>query len=77
MALIAICPYFEKEKVGFVYCEVCRFRFKDKVMRKNFIGAFCASFDYKSCPICRETDKYYDRKDKHFNEKCIESEEII
>lgn len=64
MEMTAICPYFERERGGVTYCEACRFRFKDTEMRESFLSRYCASFDYKDCPICRHLDEHYDRKER-------------
>ena len=77
MAFVAICPYYIKELNGQTFCEVCRFKFKDRIMRNNFVGSYCASFDYTSCPICKETVAYYDRKDNGYTNEEDGFEEII
>ena len=77
MAIVAICPYFLGERGGFTYCESCRFNFKDETMRKNYITRFCASFGYKDCPICKQNDEFYERKDYNIEYGKEENEEII
>ena len=76
MALVAICPYFVSSNGKNTICEVCRFKFKDIKMRDNFVRALCASFDYNSCPICKETNDYYARKERGITSE-DEFEEII
>ena len=76
MALVAMCPYYERERGGYLYCEVCRLKFKDSVMRKHFLEKNCASENFSACPLCAETDSYYERKDKCIYEDCVEEELI-
>ncbi len=75
MGLVAICPYFLKDRGGYTYCEVCRFKFKGSQMRKNFLNRYCASFDYKSCPIAALTDTYYEKGDDYIEKD--DNDEII
>ena len=75
MGLVAICPYYQKEEKNTLKCEICKIRFKDKKMRADFLKKYCTSFDYKSCTLCIETDKYYERGDADSYE--CEYEEII
>ncbi len=76
MSLVAQCPFFQRERNGYTYCESCRLEFKDKTMRRRFLESFCANSDYSSCPICRETNAYYDRKESGIRDE-IEAEAII
>ncbi len=76
MPLVAQCPFFMRERNGYTYCESCRFEFKDKTMRRRFLESYCANDDYSACPICRETNAYYDRKESGIRDE-IEAEAII
>lgn len=76
MAIVAICPYFKKGEGKRAFCETCTLNFKDVQMRNDYISHFCASFDYKSCTVCRANDAYYNRKEK-VSENENEYEEII
>ncbi|MBE6586607.1 MAG: hypothetical protein E7645_08855 [Ruminococcaceae bacterium] len=59
-----ICPYYLRDKGnGMVYCECARFRFPDKLSRREIVYGFCAHPDnYKKCAIKQAMDHYYERK---------------
>ena len=76
MPLIAQCPFFIRERNGYTYCESCRLEFKDKIMRRRFLESHCASDNYSACPICKETNAYYDRKESGIHDE-LEAEAII
>ena len=76
MALVAICPYFQKSEGKRAFCEICTLNFKDAKMRNDFVSRYCASFDYKDCTVCKASDAYYNRKDT-VSENENECEEII
>lgn len=59
-----ICPYYLRDRGnGLVYCECARFRFPDKLSRREIVYGFCAHPDnYKKCAIKQAMDHYYERK---------------
>ena len=61
-----ICPYFMRDRgKGVVYCECAKFRFPDKVSRREIVYRFCAHPEgYKACMIKQALDHYYERKYK-------------
>lgn len=62
----AVCPFYVKEKNGYVYCEGCRMCFKDAVHRREIIYRLCAHPDgYKSCRIYAALVKYYEERTKN------------
>ena len=62
---LAICPFFEREKNGRLYCECCRLDFKDKLMRRELVYRFCAHTEqYKDCEIYKALCRYYERREK-------------
>ncbi len=60
----SICPYYIRERSpGLLYCECARFRFPDKVFRREILYRFCAHPEgYQDCPIKIALDHYYERK---------------
>ena len=57
------CPYFRKEKNGYLYCEGCRLRFLDRKMRRELVYRYCASpAGYRDCQIKTALDGVYERK---------------
>ena len=62
-AALIMCPFFVREEKGFLYCEVCRFKFKSALMRREIVYGFCAHPEgYKNCEIYRATCRYYERR---------------
>ncbi len=63
-ACIGICPYYLRDRGnGMVYCECARFRFPDKLARREIIYGFCAHPEnYKKCALKQAMDHYYERK---------------
>ena len=61
---VGMCPYFQRERGGgLVYCECAKFRFPDKISRREIVYGFCAHPDnYKSCAIKQTMDHFYERK---------------
>lgn len=61
-----ICPYFQRDRgKGVVYCECAKFKFPDKVSRREIVYRFCAHPEgYKACMIKQALDHYYERKYK-------------
>ncbi len=61
---VGICPYFVRDRgKGLVYCECARFRFPDKLARREIVYRFCAHpSGYKSCALKQCMDNYYERK---------------
>ncbi len=59
-----ICPYYQRDRgQGMVYCECARFRFPDKLTRREIVYSFCAHpVGYKSCAIKQAMDHFYERK---------------
>ncbi|MBO5041442.1 MAG: hypothetical protein J6D87_00605 [Clostridia bacterium] len=59
-----ICPYYLRDRGnGLVYCECARFRFPDKLARREIVYGYCAHPDhYKQCPIKQTMDHFYERK---------------
>ena len=59
-----ICPYYQRDRgKGVVYCECARFRFPDKLARREIVYGFCAHpVGYKSCAIKQAMDHFYERK---------------
>lgn len=61
---VGICPYFLRDRgKGMVYCECARFRFPDKLARREIVYSFCAHPDnYKKCVLKQAMDHFYERK---------------
>lgn len=61
---IGMCPYFQRERgAGLVYCECAKFRFPDKLARREIVYRFCAHPEnYKACVIKQTMDHFYERK---------------
>ena len=59
-----ICPYYIRDRGnGMVYCECARFRFPDKLARREIVYGFCAHPEnYKKCALKQAMDHYYERK---------------
>ncbi|MBE6693546.1 MAG: hypothetical protein E7589_02120 [Ruminococcaceae bacterium] len=64
MRAIGMCPYFQRERGnGLVYCECAKFRFPDKISRREIVYRFCAHPEnYKACVIKQTMDHFYERK---------------
>ncbi len=67
---VGICPYFIRDRgKGLVYCECARFRFPDRMARREIVYRFCAHpTGYKSCALKQALDHYYERKYEHHEE---------
>jgi hypothetical protein len=65
--VLGICPYFKRDRGGgVVVCESARFRFPDKLSRREIVYRFCGHPDgYKLCPLKQALDHYYERKYAH------------
>lgn len=63
MKMIGMCPYFQRERGhGLVYCECAKFRFPDKLARREIVYRFCAHPEnYKNCVIKQTMDHFYER----------------
>ena len=63
-ACVGICPYYLRDRGnGMVYCECARFRFPDKLARREIVYGFCAHPEnYKKCALKQAMDHYYERK---------------
>ena len=63
-ACVGICPYYLRDRGnGMVYCECARFRFPDKLARREFVYRFCAHPEgYRDCQLKVVMDHYYERK---------------
>lgn len=61
---LGICPYYQRDRgKGVVYCECARFRFPDKVARREIVYGFCAHpTNYKKCALKQMMDHFYERK---------------
>ncbi len=61
---VGICPYYQRDRGnGVIYCECARFRFPDKLARREIIYGFCAHPEnYKKCAIKQAMDHFYERK---------------
>ena len=61
---VGICPYYMRDRgQGVVYCECAKFRFPDKVARREILYSYCAHPDgYKQCVLKQMMDRYYERK---------------
>ncbi|MBE6559453.1 MAG: hypothetical protein E7661_10685 [Ruminococcaceae bacterium] len=61
---VGICPYYLRDRGnGMVYCECARFRFPDKLARREIVYGFCAHPEnYKKCAFKQMMDHFYERK---------------
>ena len=67
-AHVGICPYYMRDRGhGVMYCEIARFRFPDKLARREVVYRYCAHPEgYKACMLKNALDHYYERKyEKH------------
>ena len=67
-AHVGICPYYLRDRGdGVKYCEIARFRFHDKLDRREVVYRYCAHPEgYKACMLKNALDHYYERKyEKH------------
>lgn len=61
---VGICPYYQKDRgQGVIYCECAKFRFPDKIARREIVYGFCAHPEgYKQCALKQMMDRFYERK---------------
>ena len=70
VAIRGICPFYEKEKDGELFCEGATVFFPDKIGRREIVYRFCAHpQNYKICVIYKMLCGYYARKEMQENEK--------
>lgn len=55
-----VCPYFEYEKDGALYCNLGKFVFPDKIARRHLAYSYCAG-DYNNCQFNKILESYYER----------------
>lgn len=68
------CPYYRRERMkkganaggrGFMYCEMARFEFPDKVSRRNLVYKYCCkngcADDGSFCTVKKILDLYYEK----------------
>lgn len=56
------CPYFKGEFRGYLYCEICRFKFTSKQQRRDLAYKYCGSVKgYEKCTVKQILDKEYER----------------
>ena len=57
------CPFFKYNKPTLrLSCEMCLFKFPDKLSRDNLVLTYCAG-NYKDCALYKILINYYDRKE--------------
>lgn len=57
-----ICPFLEGTGEKQVRCEGgCCLRFPENAETADYIGRYCASFDYTQCSLAAAKIRYYDR----------------
>ena len=59
-----VCPYYLRDRGnGVIYCECAKFRFPDKLARREVVYRYCAHPEhYKKCMLKQAMDHYYERK---------------
>ena len=56
----ALCPYYESDKFGIIFCEIGDLKMRDKKMLREVGYRVCAD-QYEKCPFKVALDNYYDR----------------
>lgn len=57
-----ICPFWEGSESKKIRCEGgCRLLFPESAETADYIGRYCASFDYARCTLAAAKLRYYDR----------------
>lgn len=55
-----VCPYYKRERYGFLYCEICRFKFPNKEVRRDWVYSRCASVKgWEDCEMKRFCDNAF------------------
>ena len=56
----ALCPYYESDKFGIIFCEIGDLKMRDKKMLREVGYRVCAD-QYEKCPFKIALDNYYER----------------
>lgn len=58
------CPFFVREEVLCVRCEMAKLEFPDQAGRRAYIDAYCASADgWESCTMASHLCQEYERRE--------------
>jgi len=64
-----ICPYYKWDEKQALHCQHgTKLCFPDTISANSFMGAYCASFNYKNCPIYVVFEAYEERLEELKNE---------
>ena len=64
MSMVMQCPFFKMNETLKWRCEGGELKFPDAISRREYIIEFCANeIRWEKCTICKNLEKYYERKD--------------
>lgn len=65
-----ICPFYDREREGHIYCEGCRITPLDRRMRRDMVYSYCGHPEgFKRCSIYGVLMLYYERQDAEERER--------